>query len=78
MMAAQPWQAFPQPVLLHRRGQRAGGRGRCRQHHQRRLVGTYLQWCYDNLALNGQGGNQHLLVQADAMAGWKATVASTT
>lgn len=32
------------------------------------LSGTYLQWCYDNLALNGQGGNQHLLVQADALA----------
>ena len=32
------------------------------------LSATYLQWCYDNLALNGQGGNQHLLVQADAMA----------
>ena len=32
------------------------------------LSGTYLQWCYDNLALNGQGGNQHLLVQADAVA----------
>ncbi|KAG0951739.1 hypothetical protein G6F31_013629 [Rhizopus arrhizus] len=32
------------------------------------LSAPYLQWCYDNLALNGQGGNQHLLVQADAMA----------
>ncbi len=32
------------------------------------LSATYLQWCYDNLALNGQGGSQHLLVQADAMA----------
>ncbi|NIJ69518.1 bifunctional 23S rRNA (guanine(2069)-N(7))-methyltransferase RlmK/23S rRNA (guanine(2445)-N(2))-methyltransferase RlmL [Xanthomonas sp. 60] len=32
------------------------------------LSGTYLQWCYDNLALNGQGGHQHLLVQADALA----------
>lgn len=32
------------------------------------LSATYLQWCYDNLALNGQGGHQHLLVQADAVA----------
>lgn len=32
------------------------------------LSATYLQWCHDNLALNGQGGSQHLLVQADAMA----------
>jgi len=32
------------------------------------LSGTYLQWCADNLALNGQGGARHQLVQADALA----------
>ena len=31
------------------------------------LSGTYLQWCADNLALNGKGGSQHTLVQGDAM-----------
>jgi len=31
------------------------------------LSGTYLQWCADNLALNGKGGSQHTLVQADAI-----------
>ncbi|MGH8052851.1 MAG: bifunctional 23S rRNA (guanine(2069)-N(7))-methyltransferase RlmK/23S rRNA (guanine(2445)-N(2))-methyltransferase RlmL [Stenotrophomonas sp.] len=31
------------------------------------LSGTYLQWCADNLALNGKGGSQHSLVQADAI-----------
>ncbi|WP_449467251.1 bifunctional 23S rRNA (guanine(2069)-N(7))-methyltransferase RlmK/23S rRNA (guanine(2445)-N(2))-methyltransferase RlmL [Stenotrophomonas humi] len=31
------------------------------------LSGTYLQWCADNLALNGKGGSQHTLVQADAV-----------
>src|SRR5690606_13375723 len=31
------------------------------------LSGTYLQWCADNLALNGKGGSQHRLVQADAV-----------
>ena len=31
------------------------------------LSATYLQWCADNLALNGQGGAQHRLVQADAL-----------
>jgi len=32
------------------------------------LSATYLQWCADNLALNGLGGSAHRLVQADAMA----------
>ena len=32
------------------------------------LSGTYLQWCADNLALNGKGGSQHQLIQADALA----------
>nr|WP_269450840.1 bifunctional 23S rRNA (guanine(2069)-N(7))-methyltransferase RlmK/23S rRNA (guanine(2445)-N(2))-methyltransferase RlmL [Stenotrophomonas sp. MMGLT7] len=32
------------------------------------LSGTYLQWCADNLALNGLGGARHRLVQADAVA----------
>ncbi|MCE7032510.1 bifunctional 23S rRNA (guanine(2069)-N(7))-methyltransferase RlmK/23S rRNA (guanine(2445)-N(2))-methyltransferase RlmL [Lysobacter sp. GX 14042] len=32
------------------------------------LSGTYLQWCADNLALNGVGGSRHQLVQADALA----------
>lgn len=31
------------------------------------LSGTYLQWCADNLALNGMGGSRHQLVQADAI-----------
>lgn len=33
------------------------------------LSGTYLQWCADNLAGNGFGGQLHRLVQADAV-GW--------
>jgi 23S rRNA (guanine2445-N2)-methyltransferase / 23S rRNA (guanine2069-N7)-methyltransferase len=32
------------------------------------LSGTYLQWCADNLADNGLGGERHRLVQADALA----------
>ena len=32
------------------------------------LSGTYLQWCADNLALNGMGGAAHRLVQGDALA----------
>lgn len=32
------------------------------------LSGTYLQWCQDNLQENGLGGQQHQLVQADALA----------
>lgn len=32
------------------------------------LSGTYLQWCADNLALNGLGGASHRLVQGDALA----------
>jgi len=32
------------------------------------LSGTYLQWCADNLAANGIGGDRHRLVQADALA----------
>jgi len=32
------------------------------------LSATYLQWCADNLALNGLGGAAHSLVQADALA----------
>ena len=32
------------------------------------LSGTYLEWCAANLALNGLGGTQHRLVQADAVA----------
>lgn len=31
------------------------------------LSATYLQWCADNLALNGLGGAKHQLVQADAL-----------
>ncbi len=31
------------------------------------LSATYLQWCADNLALNGMGGAAHRLVQADAV-----------
>lgn len=31
------------------------------------LSGTYLQWCSDNLQLNGMGGRHHKLVQADVM-----------
>lgn len=33
------------------------------------LSATYLQWCADNLRLNGLGGAAHQLVQADAI-GW--------
>jgi len=32
------------------------------------LSPTYLQWCADNLALNGLGGASHQLVQGDALA----------
>ncbi|KAB7765275.1 bifunctional 23S rRNA (guanine(2069)-N(7))-methyltransferase RlmK/23S rRNA (guanine(2445)-N(2))-methyltransferase RlmL [Xanthomonas maliensis] len=32
------------------------------------LSATYLQWCADNLALNGHSGKRHTLVQADALA----------
>ena len=32
------------------------------------LSATYLQWCADNLALNGLGGAAHQLVQGDALA----------
>ena len=32
------------------------------------LSATYLQWCADNLALNGLGGTSHQLVQGDALA----------
>ncbi|WP_374011953.1 bifunctional 23S rRNA (guanine(2069)-N(7))-methyltransferase RlmK/23S rRNA (guanine(2445)-N(2))-methyltransferase RlmL [Pseudoxanthomonas koreensis] len=32
------------------------------------LSANYLQWCADNLALNGLGGAAHRMVQADAMA----------
>src|SRR5690606_16813175 len=32
------------------------------------LSGTYLQWCADNLAANGIGGDRHRLVQADTLA----------
>lgn len=32
------------------------------------LSSTYLHWCTDNFALNGQGGVRHRLVQADALA----------
>jgi 23S rRNA (guanine2445-N2)-methyltransferase / 23S rRNA (guanine2069-N7)-methyltransferase len=31
------------------------------------LSATYLQWCSDNLRLNGLGGARHRLVQADAL-----------
>ncbi|TXI49176.1 MAG: bifunctional 23S rRNA (guanine(2069)-N(7))-methyltransferase RlmK/23S rRNA (guanine(2445)-N(2))-methyltransferase RlmL [Lysobacter sp.] len=31
------------------------------------LSATYLQWCADNLKLNGLGGAKHRLVQADAL-----------
>jgi 23S rRNA (guanine2445-N2)-methyltransferase / 23S rRNA (guanine2069-N7)-methyltransferase len=31
------------------------------------LSATYLQWCSDNLRLNGFGGDRHRLVQADAL-----------
>ena len=39
------------------------------------LSGTYLQWCADNLALNGMGGHNHRLVQADAMRWLEAETA---
>ncbi|HEY0332634.1 MAG TPA: bifunctional 23S rRNA (guanine(2069)-N(7))-methyltransferase RlmK/23S rRNA (guanine(2445)-N(2))-methyltransferase RlmL [Stenotrophomonas sp.] len=32
------------------------------------LSGTYLQWCAENLALNGLAGARHQMVQADALA----------
>ncbi|RRN79092.1 bifunctional 23S rRNA (guanine(2069)-N(7))-methyltransferase RlmK/23S rRNA (guanine(2445)-N(2))-methyltransferase RlmL [Pseudoxanthomonas sp. SGD-10] len=32
------------------------------------LSATYLQWCADNLALNGLGGTAHRLVQGDALS----------
>ncbi len=32
------------------------------------LSGTYLEWCTQNLALNGFAGGQHRMVQADVMA----------
>ena len=32
------------------------------------LSATYLQWCADNLALNGLGGTSHQLVQGDVLA----------
>lgn len=32
------------------------------------LSATYLQWCSDNLRLNGLGGARHRLVQADVLA----------
>ena len=31
------------------------------------LSATYLEWCADNMALNGLGGREHRLVQADAL-----------
>lgn len=31
------------------------------------LSATYLQWCSDNLRLNGLGGSRHRLVQADVL-----------
>ncbi len=42
--------------------------GRARTTTSVDLSGTYLQWCADNLALNGIGGSRHQLVQADALA----------
>ncbi|WP_027070274.1 bifunctional 23S rRNA (guanine(2069)-N(7))-methyltransferase RlmK/23S rRNA (guanine(2445)-N(2))-methyltransferase RlmL [Novilysobacter defluvii] len=42
--------------------------GRARSTTTVDLSGTYLQWCADNLALNGIGGSRHQLVQADALA----------
>lgn len=32
------------------------------------LSATYLQWCADNLRLNGHGGARHRLVQADVLS----------
>lgn len=32
------------------------------------LSATYLEWCAANLSLNGLGGAQHRLIQADALA----------
>ncbi len=32
------------------------------------LSATYLQWCADNLAINGLGGTSHQLVQGDVLA----------
>jgi len=42
--------------------------GRARQTTTVDLSATYLQWCADNLQLNGFVGARHRLVQADAMA----------
>jgi 23S rRNA (guanine2445-N2)-methyltransferase / 23S rRNA (guanine2069-N7)-methyltransferase len=42
--------------------------GRARQTTTVDLSATYLQWCADNLQLNGFAGTRHRLVQADAMA----------
>ena len=42
------------------------------------LSATYLQWCYDNLALNGQGATSTCWSRPTRWRGWKATVASTT
>ena len=49
--------------------------GRARQTTSVDLSGTYLQWCADNLAVNGVGGARHRLVQADALAWLEADTA---
>ncbi|MDQ3618245.1 MAG: bifunctional 23S rRNA (guanine(2069)-N(7))-methyltransferase RlmK/23S rRNA (guanine(2445)-N(2))-methyltransferase RlmL [Pseudomonadota bacterium] len=41
--------------------------GRARQTTTVDLSATYLQWCADNLQVNGMGGPRHRLVQADAI-----------
>ena len=41
--------------------------GRARQTTTVDLSATYLQWCADNLQINGFGGAKHRLVQADAL-----------
>ena len=49
--------------------------GRARQTTTVDLSATYLQWCADNLALNGLTGPRHRLVQADALAWLQADTA---
>lgn len=41
--------------------------GRARSTTTVDLSATYLQWCADNLQINGMGGSKHRLVQADAV-----------
>ena len=75
---AGAWQAFPQPVLLHRRGQRAGRRGRCRQHHQRRPVGHLSAVVLRQPGAERAGATSICWSRPMQWPGWKATAASTT